>query len=127
MKCTALCLLMLLAQTTSYDIPKPPTSRRVLLERVFMGGAAVTAASFGLTPDAALASGGSTAGKYTTIPIAKRRYYGRVQEAVHEFVSGPTQKSDFDHVVYLVGAWKEISFSHVKRLFSVIYALSFRL
>lgn len=34
----------------------------------------------------ALASGGATAGKYTTIPIAKRRYYGRVQEAVHEFL-----------------------------------------
>jgi hypothetical protein len=32
------------------------------------------------------ASGGATAGKYTTIPIAKRRYYGRVQEAVHEFL-----------------------------------------
>lgn len=29
---------------------------------------------------------GATAGKYTTIPIAKRRYYGRVQEAVHEFL-----------------------------------------
>ena len=36
--------------------------------------------------DPALASGGATAGKYTTIPIAKRRYYGRVQEAVHEFL-----------------------------------------
>lgn len=34
----------------------------------------------------AQASGGATAGKYTTIPIAKRRYYGRVQEAVHEFL-----------------------------------------
>lgn len=34
----------------------------------------------------AYASGGATAGKYTTIPIAKRRYYGRVQEAVHEFL-----------------------------------------
>lgn len=38
----------------------------------------------------AFASGGATAGKYTTIPIAKRRYYGRVQEAVHEFLEmGP--------------------------------------
>lgn len=36
------------------------------------------------------ASGGATAGKYTTIPIAKRRYYGRVQQAVHEFLDlGP--------------------------------------
>ncbi|KAL9190606.1 hypothetical protein ACHAXT_000312 [Thalassiosira profunda] len=39
-----------------------------------------------LAPNAAYASGGATAGKYTTIPIAKRRYYGRVQEAVHEFL-----------------------------------------
>jgi len=37
-------------------------------------------------PLEAWASGGATAGKYTTIPIAKRRYYGRVQEAVHEFL-----------------------------------------
>mmetsp|Transcript_13413 Transcript_13413/g.19186 ORF Transcript_13413/g.19186 Transcript_13413/m.19186 type:complete len:195 (+) Transcript_13413:104-688(+) len=37
-------------------------------------------------PQSANASGGATAGKYTTIPIAKRRYYGRVQEAVHEFL-----------------------------------------
>jgi len=41
-------------------------------------------------PEEALASGGATAGKYTTIPIAKRRYYGRVQQAVHEFLAmGP--------------------------------------
>lgn len=39
-----------------------------------------------LNPGIASASGGATAGKYTTIPIAKRRYYGRVQEAVHEFL-----------------------------------------
>lgn len=36
--------------------------------------------------DASWASGGATAGKYTTIPIAKRRYYGRVQQAVHDFL-----------------------------------------
>lgn len=51
---------------------------------------AVTTAAAGLvivsSPDASVASGGATAGKYTTIPIAKRRYYGRVQEAVHEFL-----------------------------------------
>jgi hypothetical protein len=39
-----------------------------------------------LLAQAAWASGGATAGRYTTIPIAKRRYYGRVQQAVHEFV-----------------------------------------
>ena len=37
-----------------------------------MGGAAV--------PELALASGGATAGKYTSIPIAKRRYFGRVKQ-----------------------------------------------
>jgi len=49
---------------------------------------ATTAAIFSsiLNPSIANASGGATAGKYTTIPIAKRRYYGRVQEAVHEFL-----------------------------------------
>lgn len=51
-------------------------------------------ATTGLTtiyPDAAWASGGATAGRYTTIPIAKRRYYGRVQEGVHEFLlMGPS-------------------------------------
>jgi len=42
------------------------------------------------SPSIAEASGGATAGKYTTIPIAKRRYYGRVQQAVHEFLElGP--------------------------------------
>ena len=39
------------------------------------------------TPQAAEASGGATAGKYTTIPIAKRRYFGRVRQGVYEFIS----------------------------------------
>ena len=51
---------------------------------------AVSTATTGMailsSPSASFASGGATAGKYTTIPIAKRRYYGRVQEAVHEFL-----------------------------------------
>lgn len=61
--------------------------------RQFFTRAAGTAATLVLTgggvlasPDNAWASGGATAGKYTTIPIAKRRYYGRVQQAVHEFL-----------------------------------------
>jgi len=41
----------------------------------------VTSASAGISifssPSASYASGGATAGKYTTIPIAKRRYYVR--------------------------------------------------
>ncbi len=32
-------------------------------------------------------SGGATAGKYTTIPIAKRRYFGRVKQGVFEFLA----------------------------------------
>jgi len=38
-------------------------------------------------PGAAVASGGATAGKYTTIPIAKRRYFGRVKQGVFEFLA----------------------------------------
>jgi len=34
----------------------------------------------------AWASGGSTAGKYSTIPSAKRRFYGRVREGIYEFL-----------------------------------------
>jgi len=34
-----------------------------------------------------MASGGATAGKYTTIPIAKRRYFGRVKQGVFEFLA----------------------------------------
>lgn len=51
---------------------------------------ATTATTAIVAPEEALASGGATAGKYTTIPIAKRRYYGRVQQAVHEYLElGP--------------------------------------
>jgi len=52
-------------------------------------GVLATATSTAL-PEEAMASGGATAGKYTTIPIAKRRYYGRVQQAIHEYLDlGP--------------------------------------
>lgn len=57
-------------------------SRRKFLATVT--AAFVTGVS--LPGDAAWASGGATAGKYTTIPIAKRRYYGRVQQGVHDFL-----------------------------------------
>ena len=46
-----------------------------------------TGAIAGMFPTASFASGGATAGKYTTIPIAKRRYYGRVQQGVHDFLA----------------------------------------
>lgn len=69
--------------TTALFTMKDSTSddRRHFLSTV--SAAVIVAAS---NPVVAAASGGATAGKYTTIPIAKRRYYGRVQQAVHEFL-----------------------------------------
>mmetsp|Transcript_19917 Transcript_19917/g.24599 ORF Transcript_19917/g.24599 Transcript_19917/m.24599 type:complete len:272 (+) Transcript_19917:161-976(+) len=64
----------------SVDVTNP---RRKLLTSI---AAAVISVGVPMTGDVALASGGATAGKYTTIPIAKRRYYGRVQQAVHDFL-----------------------------------------
>jgi len=37
--------------------------------------------------EAAHASGGSTAGKYSTIPTAKRRFFGRVRQGIFEFLN----------------------------------------
>lgn len=59
-----------------------PDDRREFIQKSL----AVIFLSGSLTSTVANASGGATAGKYTTIPIAKRRYYGRVQEGVHEFL-----------------------------------------
>jgi len=77
-----------------------PASRRDLFQKTVTSvvGVAGGIALSGLAPiEPALASGGATAGKYTTIPIAKRRYYGRVQAGVHEFLLlGPEiVKADF--------------------------------
>jgi len=58
-----------------------PAGRRGVL----LGAAA--ALSLFVAPEGALASGGATAGKYTTIPIAKRRYFGRVKQGVFEFLA----------------------------------------
>ena len=75
-------LLLLLLFTTTYAYTNTNLARRTWLKQ-----AAATAL---VIPEMANASGGATAGKYTTIPIAKRRYYGRVQQAVHEFLEmGP--------------------------------------
>ena len=84
MKITAsLCLVALsVSPVAAFDMPQP--TRRALLETL---GTAAVAATTTLAPLDAWASGGATAGKYTTIPIAKRRYYGRVQQGVHDFVS----------------------------------------
>lgn len=58
--------------------------------------AAAALCLFGSAPLPAVASGGATAGKYTTIPIAKRRYFGRVKQGVFEFLQmeAPIFKGD---------------------------------
>lgn len=55
--------------------------------RGVLAGAAAAALLAATTPGGAYASGGATAGKYTTIPIAKRRYFGRVKQGVFEFLT----------------------------------------
>lgn len=57
---------------------------------------ALGASSLLLPAPAARASGGATAGKYTTIPIAKRRYFGRVKQGVFQFLQAgkDVQKGD---------------------------------
>jgi hypothetical protein len=81
---------------TAPSPPAPPTppatatvSRRGLFDTLAVsvtGGVLSSLMVATTTASPAWASGGATAGRYTTIPIAKRRYYGRVQEAVHEFL-----------------------------------------
>eukprot|EP00967_Tisochrysis_lutea_P157741 scaffold320841_cov27-Tisochrysis_lutea.AAC.2 len=58
--------------------------RRAALEGALLAGAAL---SLGGAPRSVSASGGATAGKYTTIPVAKRRYFGRVKQGVYEFLA----------------------------------------
>lgn len=67
-----------------------PNSRRDFFSSTGALVGLTAASTLGISPSPVLASGGATAGKYTTIPIAKRRYYGRVQQAVHEYLEmGP--------------------------------------
>jgi len=56
--------------------------------------------ALGLAPQVAEASGGATAGKYTTIPIAKRRYFGRVKQGVYEFLElgAEVKKGNLDSI-----------------------------
>ena len=68
-----------------YDNGVDSTPRREAFKT--MAAALSAGAIAGMFPTASFASGGATAGKYTTIPIAKRRYYGRVQQAVHDFLA----------------------------------------
>lgn len=96
-------LLSTLAFSQAFTIPSnisPSTTalrthqgEEVESRRDFFSASSAALGLLGLvaaSPEGALASGGATAGKYTTIPIAKRRYYGRVQQAVHEYLAmGP--------------------------------------
>ena len=54
----------------------PGASRREMLSLAGLG------AMLQLEP--AVASGGSTAGKYSTIPSGKRRFYGRVRQGMYQ-------------------------------------------
>lgn len=56
------------------------TSRRALL-----AAASVAGLWSQLGHESAEATGGATAGKYSTIPAAKRRFFGRVREGVYEW------------------------------------------
>lgn len=92
--------------TVGYSPSNTPSPRRTLLADIAKLSIGTTSAASlwlhgglpttttgadGNNNNVAHASGGATAGKYTTIPIAKRRYYGRVQQAVHEFLDmGPS-------------------------------------
>eukprot|EP00929_Paragymnodinium_shiwhaense_P016935 TRINITY_DN1256_c0_g1_i1.p1 TRINITY_DN1256_c0_g1~~TRINITY_DN1256_c0_g1_i1.p1 ORF type:complete len:269 (+),score=86.49 TRINITY_DN1256_c0_g1_i1:160-966(+) len=65
--------------------PPAAGSRRQML----LGGATslgLAAAWEGLGVEPAEATGGSTAGKFSTIPAAKRRFYGRVKQGFFEFL-----------------------------------------
>lgn len=54
--------------------------RRAALELLTLAGVV------GSASEPAWASGGSTAGKFTTIPTAKRRFYGRVRQGIFEYL-----------------------------------------
>mmetsp|Transcript_41989 Transcript_41989/g.96419 ORF Transcript_41989/g.96419 Transcript_41989/m.96419 type:complete len:261 (+) Transcript_41989:69-851(+) len=57
------------------------TGRREVLAGIGLGSVWVASA-----PEAVHASGGSTAGKYSTIPSGKRRFYGRVRQGLYQFL-----------------------------------------
>jgi hypothetical protein len=107
MKFLVLCLASFIGTAASALTLKnqtPNVQRRAFLQTAATTIATTSGAWLASSPSPALASGGATAGKYTTIPIAKRRYYGRVQQAVHEFllmgpavVAGDMTKPEIQH------------------------------
>lgn len=90
---------MLAVSVTSFGVAAPKAqlqqtwratavmSERAMDRRNMLAGAASFLVATVAMPEGALASGGATAGKYTTIPIAKRRYFGRVKQGVFEFLA----------------------------------------
>lgn len=70
------------------------SGRRALLQTAALAGL------MGL-PEVASASGGSTAGKYSTIPSAKRRFYGRVRQGIYQFLllEKPISEGDLSNPV----------------------------
>jgi hypothetical protein len=91
---SALCC-WLLAVADAYTPPVPARAgarvrtvagRRAVFEAAGLAGAAGLLGLAG-APAGVSASGGATAGKYTTIPVAKRRYFGRVKQGVYEFLN----------------------------------------
>ena len=81
------------------------SSRRDFLSSTTSAAAALTLGTLG-TP-AAQASGGATAGKTTSIPRAKTRYYGRVTAAVAAFEALALSVKDAD----LKGAFAKAFFA----------------
>ncbi|CAE7517930.1 SEC23 [Symbiodinium sp. CCMP2592] len=61
-------------------LPQAPAGRRELL------GAGLAGLGLAIEAEPALASGGSTAGKYSTIPSGKRRFYGRVKQGLYQYL-----------------------------------------
>jgi len=65
----------------SMDMEKTHMARRVALGGLATG---MWGMQSGVQP--VFASGGATAGKYSTIPSAKRRFYGRVRQGIYQFL-----------------------------------------
>ena len=88
--------------STSQTADADASRRTALAQLLVMGTSTVAtmAAPLLAGPEVAQASGGATAGRYTTIPIAKRRYYGRVQQGVHEFLLMAPAMVDQDMTSY---------------------------
>ena len=78
---------LLLSAAEAYVLPKvPEILNAVSCDRRRVIHAATTVATAAVVlPGAAIASGGATSGKTTSIPRAKLRYYGRVSAAISRF------------------------------------------